>query len=61
VQSIIAEELGLLAIGTSNWQLAVKDRTEKREDKFILRSKTSKKRKRESMKKLKNSKKIKVS
>lgn len=52
-QDIAAEELGLLAIATSNWQLPAKDRTKKQEDKykFILVSKTSKKKKRESMKK----------
>lgn len=55
------EELGLLAICTRNWLSAVKDRTEKQGDKFILRSKTSKKKKRESMKKSKNLKKIKAS
>jgi hypothetical protein len=50
-QDIIAEELGPQAIDKSNWPLPVKDHTKKQEDKFILTSQTSKKKRRESMKK----------
>lgn len=53
-KNIKAEELGLKVIDTSNWELVVKDRTEKQEERFILKSKTNKKKKRESMKKSKN-------
>jgi len=50
-QDNIAEELGPPALDTSNWPLPVKDHTKKQEDKFILTNQTSKKKKRESMKK----------